>query len=109
MSSNRNEEGREESSLRSVTSGRYRHESERLVQRFSLGSFFNQYGGDNADVSLTVNNTHTLAGSCHILFFAIDRCCKRAMLALEAAVMMMLVMLLPNLVPLTSRVALLAV
>ncbi len=109
MSSKRNEDGREKSSLRSGTNARYRHDSERLVQHVSLCSFFNQHGGHNADVSLTVNNIRTSAIACHILSSVIDRCCKHAMLALEAAVMMVPVMLLPDLVPLTSRVALLAV
>lgn len=72
-------------------------------------SFFNQHGRHNADVSLTVNNIRTPAIACRILSSAIDRCCKHAKLALEASVMMVPLMLLPDLVPLTSPVALLAV
>jgi len=79
------------------------------VQHVSLGSFFNQHGGHNADASLTVNNIRTSAIACRILSSAIDRCCKHAMLALKAAMMMVPVMLLPDLMPLTSRVTLLAV
>lgn len=56
-----------------------------------------------------VNNIRTSAIAYRIVSSAIDRCCKHAMLALEAAVMMVPVMLLPDLMPLTSRVALLAV
>ena len=109
VSSKRNEDGIEESSLRSGTNARYRHESERLVQHVSIRSLFNQHGRHNADVSLTVNNIRTSAIACRILSSAIDRCCKHAMLVLEATVMMMPVMLLPDLVPLTSRTALLVV
>ena len=109
VSSKLNEDGREESSLRSGTNARYRHESERLVQYVSLRRFFNQHGGHNAEASLTVNNIRTSAVAYRILSSAIDRCCKHAMLALEAAVMMVPVMLLPDLVPLTSWMALLAV
>ena len=100
MSSKRNEDGSEGSSMRSGTNARYRHESERLVQHVSLGSFLNQHGGHNADVSHTVNNIRTWAITCRILSSAIDRYCKHAMLALEATVMM---------VPLRSQAALLAV
>ena len=104
VSSKLNEDRREESFLRSGTNARYRHESERLVQHVSLRSYFNQDDGHNAEASPTVNNIRTSASAYRILSFAIDRCCKHAMLALEAAVM-----LLPDLVPLTSRMALLAV
>lgn len=109
MSSKRNEKGREESSLRSGTNARYRHESERLVQHVSLRSFFNKHGGHSAEASLTVNNIRTSAIAYRILSCAIDRYCKHAMLALEAVVMMVPVMLPPDLVPSTSRLALLAV
>ena len=109
VSSKLNEDWREEPFLRSGTNVRYRHESERLVQHVSLRSYFNQHDGHNAEASPTVNNIRTSASAYRILSFAIDRCCKHAMLALEAAVMMVPVMLLPDLVPLTSRMALLAV
>ena len=95
--------------MRSGTNARYRHESERLVQYVSLCSFSNQHSRHNAEASLTVDNIRTSAIAYRILFSATDRCCKHMMLALEAAVMLVPVMLLPDLVPLTSRRALLAV
>ena len=75
----------------------------------SLRSFLNQHGGHIAGASLTVNSIRTSAIACRILSSAIDRCCKHTMPALEAAVMTAPAMLLPDLMPLTSRAALLAV
>ena len=58
---------------------------------------------------LTVNNIHTLVAIYRILSCVIDRCCKHAKRALEAVVMQMPVMLMPDLLPSTSQVVLLVV
>ena len=64
----KDEDGREESSLRSGTNARYRHESERLLQHVSLRSFFNQHGGHNAEAPYREQYPHVGSRLSHPFF-----------------------------------------
>ena len=79
------------------------------MQHVGFHIVFDQRGGHNAEAFLTVNNIRTSAAAYRIFSSEIDRFCKHAMLELEAAVIVAPMVLSLDLVPLTSRVALLAV